>query len=67
MNAFVWCRYVSDKMGGRVERTNALCYELGAAHLQTAKQSNFIPIGELEQGSFQHRALLYKVSGTCMA
>ena len=49
-------------MGGRVERTNALCYELGAAHLQTAKQSNFIPIGELEQGSFQHRALLYKVS-----
>ena len=58
------CRYVVSQLGGAVERSSSLSYELSAAHLQTARQSNFIALGELQQGSFQHRALLFKVSCT---
>ena len=58
------CRYVVSQLGGAVERSSSLSYELSAAHLQTARQSNFIALGELHQGSFQHRALLFKVSCT---
>ncbi len=48
-------------MGGVVSRTGALGYELPAAQAQVKHDSNLLPLGELTVGSFQHRALLFKV------
>lgn len=56
------CRYVAGQLGGPVERSGPLCFELPAGQKQLERQSNLLPLGELQQGSFQHRALLYKVA-----
>lgn len=55
-------RYVSDSMGGVVSKTGTLGFELPAAQVQLNQQSNLLPLGEVTEGSFQHRALLFKVS-----
>lgn len=44
-----------------MERSGPLCFELPAAHKQLERQSNLVPLGQILQGSFQHRALLFKV------
>lgn len=55
-------RYVASYLGGPVERSGPLCFELPAGQKQQERQSNLLPLGEVYRGSFQHRALLYKVS-----
>ena len=48
-------------MGGPVERSGPFCFELPTGHKQLEKKSNLVPLGQIRQGSFQHRALLFKV------
>ena len=55
-------RYVSEQMGGAVERSGPLGYELPAGHVQHEQQNNLVPLGEIKIGAFQHRALLFKVT-----
>lgn len=57
----MFCRYVASHMGGQVERSGPLCFELPAGMKQLERESNLVPLGEFHQGSFQHRALLFKV------
>ena len=54
-------RYVCEQLGGRVERSGPLGYELHAGHTQFELKSNLIPLGEVKVGAFQQRALLFKV------
>lgn len=44
-----------------MERSGSFTFELHTAHTQSEKKSNLIPLGQLDQGSFQYRALLFKV------
>ena len=55
-------RYVCEQLGGAVERSGPLGYELPAGHIQVTQKSNLIPLGELKVGAFQQRALLFKAS-----
>lgn len=54
-------RYVSDKMGGPVQKTGTFGFELSASEIQQRLHTNLVPLGEVEAGVFQHRALLFKV------
>ena len=49
-------------MGGAVERSGPLGYELPASHVQYEQQNNSVPLGEIKIGTFQQRALLFKVT-----
>ncbi|KAK3746557.1 hypothetical protein QZH41_017037, partial [Actinostola sp. cb2023] len=55
-------RFVSDKMGGPVERDalSSFSYELPISQLKVELESNVIPIGRVQTGLYYHRALLYK-------
>ena len=54
-------RYVSECLGGAVERSGPFGYELAAGELQRQLKSNTVPLGEITAGGFRHRALLFKV------
>ena len=61
--AFV-ASFVSDKMGGAVDRESlSTCScELPIGQLKCELNSNIIPIGKIQTGSFNyHKALLFKV------
>ena len=49
-------------LGGSVERSGPLGYELPAGYLQLDQNSNLVPLGQLKLGAFQQRTLLFKVS-----
>lgn len=55
-------RYVSEQLGGAVERSGPLGYELPASHIQFEHKSNLVPLGELKVAAFQQRSLLFKVN-----
>ena len=57
-------RYVSDAMGGFVEKGDLtkFSYELHISGLKTELNSNVIPIGRIQKGIYYHRALLFKVN-----
>ena len=54
-------RYVCEQLGGAVERSGPLGFELPAGHIQVTQESNLVPLGGLKVGTFQQRALLFKV------
>ena len=58
------CSFVSDKMGGPVDRESlsTFSYELSIGQLKVELNSNIIPIGKIQTGIFYHRALLFKVN-----
>lgn len=56
-------RYVGDSLGGVVEISGAFGFELPVGEMQRGRQSNVVPLGEVNSGVFQHRALLFKVGG----
>ena len=56
-------RYVSDVLGGAVERSGPLGYELPAGYIQLDQKSNLVPLGHIKLGAFQQRTLLFKVIG----
>ena len=64
---FFHYRYVSDILGGSVERSGPLGYELPAGYIQLDQNSNLVPVGQLKLGAFQQRTLLFKVSTFCTA
>ena len=64
---FFHYRYVSDILGGSVERSGPLGYELPAGYIQLNQNSNLVPVGQLKLGAFQQRTLLFKVSTFCTA
>ena len=64
---FFHYRYVSDVLGGSVERSGPLGYELPAGYIQLDQNSNLVPVGQLKLGAFQQRTLLFKVSTFCTA
>ena len=45
----------------------ALGFELPLGELQQHSQSQLVPLGEVAAGSFQHRALLFKVRDVCIS
>ena len=59
----VFVSFVSDKMGGAVDRDSlsTFSYELPIGQLKCELNSNIIPIGKIQTGIFYHRALLFKV------
>ena len=63
MSTFL-CSFVSDKMGGPVDRESlsTFSYELPIGQLKVELNSNIIPIGKIQTGIFYHRALLFKVN-----
>ena len=60
---FDFVSFVSDKMGGAVDRESlsTFSYELPIGQLKCELNSNIIPIGKIQTGIFYHRALLFKV------
>ena len=56
--------FVCEKMGGEVSKSDltSFSYELHISELKTQLDSNIIPIGRIERGTYYHRALLFKVS-----
>ncbi|XP_022103270.1 armadillo repeat-containing protein 3-like [Acanthaster planci] len=58
----VVARFVSDKMGGPIERgqLSSFSYELSLSQLKYELKSNVLPIGRIEKGIHYHRALLFK-------
>lgn len=54
-------RYVSDQMGGPIQQTNSFHHHLDLAELQASTDSNVVPLGSIKKGTYQHRALLFKV------
>lgn len=57
-------RYVSDVLGGSVERSGPLGYELPAGYIQLDQKSNLVPLGQIKLGVFQQRTLLFKVGNS---
>ncbi|CAL9697893.1 unnamed protein product [Knipowitschia caucasica] len=55
-------KMVSQAMGGEVDREKIHTFEwnLHISQLQLQLQSNVVPIGMIKQGTFYHRALLFK-------
>ncbi|XP_075252210.1 armadillo repeat-containing protein 3-like [Convolutriloba macropyga] len=55
-------RIVSDRMGGQVSREDMINfpYKLHVAKLKTDLKTNVIPIGLIKNGTYYHRALLFK-------
>ena len=55
--------FVSDKMGGAVDRESLSTFscELPIGQLKCELNSNIIPICKIQTGIFHHRALLFKV------
>ncbi|XP_071949798.1 armadillo repeat-containing protein 3-like [Antedon mediterranea] len=55
-------QFVSDKMGGSIERgqLSSFSYELPVSQLKYDLQSNVVPIGKITTGIHYHRALLFK-------
>lgn len=60
---FYFVSFVSDKMGGAVDKESlsTFSYELPIGQLKCELNSNIIPIGKIKTGIFYHRALLFKV------
>ena len=48
-------------MGGAVRRGTDIQYELLLTDTQANNNTNIVPLGNVQKGSFQHRSLLYKV------
>ena len=57
------CRFVSDKMGGSIDRGQVanFSWELPLSQLKYDLKSNVIPLGMIKAGIHYHRALLFKV------
>lgn len=57
------CRFVSQKMGGAVEKGKLANFslELHISEIKQQRQSNVLPLGSVRVGIFYHRALLFKV------
>ncbi|XP_072313859.1 armadillo repeat-containing protein 3-like [Eucyclogobius newberryi] len=55
-------KMVSQAMGGAVDRENMNTFELTIDHskLKFQLQSNVVPIGRINKGTYYHRALLFK-------
>ncbi|XP_033637394.1 armadillo repeat-containing protein 3-like [Asterias rubens] len=55
-------KFVSDKMGGAIERgqLSNFSYELSISQLKYELKSNVLPIGRIDRGIHYHRALLFK-------
>ncbi|XP_038051297.1 armadillo repeat-containing protein 3-like [Patiria miniata] len=58
----VVAQFVSDKMGGSIERgqLSSFSYELSISQLKYELKSNILPIGRIDKGIHYHRALLFK-------
>ncbi|NXP47576.1 ARMC3 protein, partial [Heliornis fulica] len=56
-------QFVADKMGGPIERDKLhdFSWELHISEIQFELKCNVVPIGKVKQGTFYHRALLFKV------
>lgn len=56
-------RYVSDHMGGPIEKGELanFSYELPISQIRYEMKSNVVPIGKIKTGIHIHRALLFKV------
>ena len=54
-------RYVSQEMGGPLTQGMALQYELPLAEIQATTHKSLVPLGVIKKGTYQHRALLFKV------
>ena len=48
-------------MGGPLQSAGSFQYQLSQAQTQAEANSNLLLLGNIRQGSYQHRALLYKV------
>lgn len=48
-------------MGGPILPDNPLQYELPLAEIQGISTCPLVPLGKIKKGTFQHRALLFKV------
>ncbi|KAM6976412.1 armadillo repeat-containing protein 3 [Aplochiton taeniatus] len=56
-------RLVSEAMGGAVEKDklHEFQWELHVSELKFELQSNIIPVGRIQKGTYYHRALLFKL------
>nr|XP_060639429.1 armadillo repeat-containing protein 3 [Anolis sagrei ordinatus] len=56
-------QFVADKMGGPIERDklHEFSWELHISEIEYELKCNVVPIGKINQGTFYHRALLFKV------
>ena len=56
-------RYVSDKLGGPVDRGQVanFSWQLPLSQLKFDLKSNVVPLGKIKAGIHYHRALLFKV------
>jgi len=55
--------YVVKRMGGLVtpDTVEQICWQVHNSEKKLKYKSNVIPVGDLQQGTFVHRALLFKV------
>lgn len=60
---FFFLRYVSEKLGGAIERgqVSNFSWELPMSQVKFELKSNVVPIGKVKAGIHIHRALLFKV------
>ena len=60
--AVTLAQYVSDKMGGAIDRDQltSVPFELPLSNIKVELHSNVIPIGRVKLGVHQHRSLLFK-------
>ena len=61
--AYIYFRFVAEKMGGPIERgqLSNFGWELPLSQVKFELKSNVIPIGKIKVGIHVHRALLFKV------
>ncbi|XP_055086096.1 armadillo repeat-containing protein 3 [Periophthalmus magnuspinnatus] len=64
----ILARMVSKAMGGEVDRKKMHTFEwtLHISELKFELQSNVVPIGMIKQGTYYHRALLFKCLADCI-
>ena len=62
VHAFIF-RFVSDKMGGPIQRgqLSNFGWELPLSQIKFEQKNNVIPLGKIKCGIHVHRALLFKV------
>ncbi|KAM5338232.1 armadillo repeat-containing protein 3-like isoform 1-T2 [Glossophaga mutica] len=55
-------KYVAEKMGGRIpkEKLQNFGWQLHISEIKFQLKSNVVPIGQIKEGIFYHRALLFK-------
>eukprot|EP00040_Diaphanoeca_grandis_P014431 m.73199 g.73199 ORF g.73199 m.73199 type:complete len:799 (+) comp24536_c0_seq1:174-2570(+) len=63
--AVVIAKAVSDRLGGQVSLSSAsnFSHDLAMSELKLKLESNVVPLEQVTQGNYYHRALLFKVVG----